>query len=513
MSYKLTKQKFMEKELDILRSAIDKAEHKKAKKIIKSDTIKEIIKIVEIFIRDNKLICYGGTAINNILPKHDQFYDKSIEIPDYDFFSPDALNDAKKLADVYYKKGFTEVEAKAGIHHGTFKVFVNFIPVADITQQQTNIFESLTKDAIKINNILYASPNFLRMSAYLELSRPAGDVSRWEKILKRLVLLNKHHPLKAKNCNVERFARDFEKFDENVSNYYDIVKTSAIDQGLIFFGGYAMYYYTKYMAKKDLKYYYSTYRSKTDRKTGIPDFDLLSEDPYKSCQIIKEKLKHLGVQNLDIIKRDKIGDLISTHYEIKVGEETIAFIYEPLACHSYNTIIINGKVIKIATIDTMLSFYLAFIYADRPYYEINRILCMSEYLFKVQAKNRLEQKGVLKRFSINCYGKQNTLENIRASKAEKFQELKKNRTSKEFEEYFLRYIPRQRSLYKKQITCKPKTKTKNKTKSKTKTKTKTKNKTKSKTKTKTKTKQTKQTKTNTKSTKTNTKSTKTKRNT
>ena len=31
-------------------------------------------------------------------------------------------------------------------------------------------------------------PNYLRMAMYLELSRPDGDVSRWEKVLKRLTL-------------------------------------------------------------------------------------------------------------------------------------------------------------------------------------------------------------------------------------------------------------------------------------------------------------------------------------
>ena len=47
-------------------------------------------------------------AINNILPKKAQFYGRR-EFPDYDFFSNDALNDAKKLADVYYKNGFKNV--------------------------------------------------------------------------------------------------------------------------------------------------------------------------------------------------------------------------------------------------------------------------------------------------------------------------------------------------------------------------------------------------------------------
>ena len=110
---------------------------------------------------------------------------------------------------------------------------------------------------------------------------------------------------------------------------------------------------------------------------------------------------------------------------MRVHNETVAFIYEPLACHSYNKIHIKGKTLRIATIDTMLSFYLAFLYVKRPYYDHNRMICMAEFLFKVQQKNRLEQKGLLKRFSINCYGKQLTIEKIREEKAEKYKELKK----------------------------------------------------------------------------------------
>ena len=86
------------------------------------------------FIKKKKRVCYGGTAINNILPLEDQFYNKKIEFPDYDFFSDQALKDAKKLANIYLEQGFEEVTASAGMHPGTFKVFVNLIPVADITQ-------------------------------------------------------------------------------------------------------------------------------------------------------------------------------------------------------------------------------------------------------------------------------------------------------------------------------------------------------------------------------------------
>ena len=61
---------------------------------------------------------------------------------------------------------------------------------------------------------------------------------------------------------------------------------------------------------------------------------------------------------------------------------------------------------------------------DRPYYNENRILCMSQYLFKVQEKNRLKQHGLLKRFSIDCYGRQATLESIRKEKTELYKKFK-----------------------------------------------------------------------------------------
>jgi hypothetical protein len=95
----------------------------------------------------------------------------------------------------------------------------------------------------------------------------------------------------------------------------------------------------------------------------------------------------------------------------------------------------------VATIDTIMSFYLAFIYGNAAYYYVDRIMCMAKFLFDLEQKNRLEQKGILKRFSINCYGEQPTLEAIRAKKAEKYRELKDERDSREFQEWFLNYKP------------------------------------------------------------------------
>ena len=45
---------------------------------------------------------------------------------------------------------------------------------------------------------------------YLELSRPQGDAGRWEKVLKRLTLLNKTYPLRGKDCDFMEIQRMFD---------------------------------------------------------------------------------------------------------------------------------------------------------------------------------------------------------------------------------------------------------------------------------------------------------------
>ena len=606
---------FEEKELEILRDAVDLVEKRKGEKVTQDPKVQEIISIVEKFIADKKLVCYGGTAINNILPEDAQFYNKDIELPDYDFYSDNALDHAKELTDIYYKAGYEDVEAKSGVHHGTYKVFVNFTGIADITNMEPALFNAISRDAIVKKDIRYAPPDFLRMAMYLELSRPDGDVSRWEKVQKRLTLLNTHYPLKGYDCDKIEYQRGFDgatasntgevsisktrsrsrsksksktqsvstasasrsrtvkrggaggsikalkrkaisqivrkyhsldsymkhlyqavssheeiigdfkysieedklthryrliatyerlfgKDDEFVlysmkakildaeatlspgpgksksksrsqktketndaedneeeeysvnkshvsysgnrekelaeTDIYNIVRDVFIKNRAVFFGGYANILYSRYMPKHQRRIVHK-----------IPDFDILSEDPRELCEEVVRELTAHKYTGVKYTKHAGVGEVISEHYDIRVGDEVIAFLYKPLACHSYNTIRIDsgegGKsgdvTIRIATIDTMLSFYLAFIYADRVYYDINRILCMSQFLFDVQQHNRLKQTGLLRRFSINCYGKQPTLESMRFEKTEKYEELKGKRDSREFEEWFLRYIP------------------------------------------------------------------------
>ena len=422
---------FQDCELAVLRHAVDENEKISGEKMASSSEIKRMIQIVEDFLVRKKLICYGGTAINNILPKSVQFYDKSYQIPDYDFFSSNALDDAKELADVFYKEGYLDVEAKSGVHEGTYKVFVNFIPMADVTMLHKELFQALLKESIKVAGIYYAPPNFLRMGMYLELSRPAGDISRWEKVLKRLNLLNEYHPMKVEyNCATVDFQRKMDDKIEDSEKIYYTVRDTFIDLGVVFFGGYASSLYSKYMPKHAQRFVQK-----------IPDFDVLSEDPERTATIVTERLEELGFKNINTKHHAAYGEIIPEHIELSYGKDIVAFIYKPIACHNYNTITIDNREINVATIDTIMNFYLAFLYSDAGYYYKDRILCMAQYLFEVERKMRLSQTGLLKRFSSKCIGTQETMESIRANKAARFAELRKNRKSREFEEVFLKYEP------------------------------------------------------------------------
>jgi len=314
---------------------------------------------------------------------------------------------------------------------------VNNIGVADITYLHPEIFNSLMKDIIVKDGLLYAPANFLRQSMYLELSRPNGDISRWEKVLKRLILLNKYYPLKIKNCKtIQREMTT--KYAITEKKIFEIVKKCFIDEKLIFIGGYANALYSAYLPSYKVK--------------SLPDFDVLSLDPIKTCNHVKRELAKEKIE-VTIKTYPPIGELVAEHHSLQIGDEYIAFIYKPTACHSYNEIKIGSSKVKVGTIDTLLSFYMAFMYANRDYYDMNRLVCLSTMLFTVQQRNRLKQSGLLKRFSITCYGNQPTLSDMRDEKLKKRNELKPD--SKEYDEWFLNYIPN-------------KTKTKKKTKNKTK---------------------------------------------
>jgi Poly(A) polymerase catalytic subunit len=474
---------FQECQLMILRHAMEINE-KKAKQIVKQKLqVEPIMSIVQEFLRQKQLICYGGLAINNILPEHAQFYDQDIEIPDYDFYSSHALEDAIALADVYYQHGYLDVEAKSGMHYGTFKVFVNFIPVADITYLHPDLFHILQQETIVKHDIHYASPNYLRMNMFLELSRPEGDVSRWEKVMKRLQLLNTYYPMKTTtHTSCQPLDIPYPFVDAYSSDIiYHTVRDIFVEEGCIFFGGYTNHissFQKKGGMRKKQRNHSPSIHSISDNNNmesvettesnmrsqtssyQYSDFDVLSIHAKETANTLIQKFISLGIPAF-FIEYSAIGEIIPKHYDICLRTSTstststggmekeyvrIATIYEPIACHSYNTIEYHGTQVHIATIDTILSFYLAFHFSKKSKYYQDRILCMANVLFQMEHQQRKKHpQHIMTRFPSTCYGKQKTIYDIRLERARKYHELTtKTPNVKEYNMWFLKYSPAQR---------------------------------------------------------------------
>lgn len=406
--------------MEAIVEAAEIAQEEIDKENAKDPSVKKVLKIVERFIETHRVMCYGGTAINNLLPKEDQFYDLSVDIPDYDFYSETPQVHAAKLADRIAKAGYNSVEVKPGMHLGTYKVFADYIGVADISSLDKPIFSKLWKESIVKDGIHYVPPNFLRMSVYLELSRPRGDVSRWKKVYERIQKLNKHYPL---TCPKEQESLDlFLKDDTRKSIEKLLVKEKVVLLG-----------FNASMLQDE----------KREGKWSLP-LDVLATAEQKP-HIIKDLVSYFEKYD-KVTHKDhpEYGELIPAYTDIVDPKTSLILVrvYETNACHSYH-VAQNG--LHIASIPTLLQFIFSVLYGpkqllDKPE---QRFLCVAEHLMNL-ANNNLPRRYKLLT-PITCLGKQKGLIDMRVEKSELYQKLKGDRNSREFLEFFFNYNPLEHS--------------------------------------------------------------------
>lgn len=407
----------LQRDVRYVRAVAKRFEKAQKKRNVVDSTGLESVRVVESFLRRKKRLCYGGTAVNNILPTSSQFYDRARELPDYDFYSPNALEDAKELADTFYRRGFQEVEAKAGFHKGTYKVFVNFVAIADITHMDLSLYRRLKRDSILRAGISYVPVDFLRMAMYLELSRPMGDVSRWEKVYRRLRLLNRHFPLFRNACRTRLAAHSNRS---SLPSWWVDIETALAKEKVVFFGSTAW----------------------TRIAPSIPHpytMDVLSTN----AKTVAEKVARTLPQGKGYVRTlPPVGDHVPERFEVRCENRVCATVYQTQACYAYVETIRRGQRVRLANVETMMSLYLALQYVPGCGHACGqRIACLCETLFRLRQRNEIRARGLLQTFPPRCYGEQPTVQSLRKEKTERFRTLKKRPRSKEYETWFLRYVP------------------------------------------------------------------------
>jgi len=437
------------KEIDIIEYIKNKSEeYEDIAEQIKAQNPETIamFKIVEDFLKKSKRVCYGGTAINNILPEKARFYNPKTDIPDYDFFSPDPIGDCKKIVQQYVKVGYTNVEAKPGVHKGTMKVFINFIGVADITFIPRKFYKKLMDVSIFKNNIYYAHPNFLRMSIYNELSRPKGDVSRWNKVYSRLLLLNKYYPIeisKKLEKSIQRFRHHIEKEEVGDIIWNSVVNKFIMTNNLVLFGLKLNRLYQNIL--ENLNVNIANYFS--DSKNIVLNYSILSDDAKNDAERLAIELESSTGLKTNIIKHEGLGEILEEHYEIEIfmpNSDNIRniFMYQTIYCSSYYEIEFDRKThqkINIASIETCLHYYFTFTLAEREYYDPEQILYLCDKLIRLSSKFDLLTKKGIDPYPYTCIGKEYTKEEMLERTQYKRKELRKNKEDPLYDFYFFKY--------------------------------------------------------------------------
>lgn len=376
--------------------------------------LRRAIHIVETFLAKSGRVCYGGQAINAQLPQKDQFYDPNRSLPDYDFFSPDAEHDTAKLIDDLKNAGYNEISKRIGIHDGTIKIYVNYTAIADISQMIPEFYEIIYKKSIVVSGIHYADPLFLRMLMFLELSRPRGQVERWEKVFDRLTLLDKAYPLfkcKNKYPQIEQ-SKEAEKLRPTIIRY--MIKHNRAFMGADI--------HALYKASGEGK----SIETRTQfLLKGAAPVVFFSPNAEKDAQ-------HLSDTTGSLIE-DVLGyqNMLPAMMVLKKDDITVCVIVQEEACHSTITIpLTKGRHLKMASLDTLLTFLIGLYYRpDTLLMTQESLLCWIRHYIDLSNRYKTRPTKLFPSFSIECSGYQTTFASLLRAKAARIQAARQRLSS------------------------------------------------------------------------------------
>ena len=352
------------------------------------------LSVVQDFIKRKKRICYGGTAMNAILPENRRFYDPDTDLPDYDFYTPTADKDVEELVDDLKNAGFNEVYHKVGMHAGTKKILVNFVAVADISEISPELFAIIYRRSIIDNGMHYTDPDVLRMMMYLEISRPRGEVDRWTKVFERLQLINQEFPIKA-GCagSGEKRQRYMKTIPGDIRKK---ILDFCIDNQRVLCNGPLAAIYSQGIRQGKAKF------------VAGPGGPLLftSADPKSDATNLRTIINN---DDIKLYLHPERGELVPLRIELRMGDDPICMFVEETACHSFNKIPLHDKrKINIASLEFLITLYLSInIFTNHSSdYLGERIVCQVKNFMKLAYENYRASKSMFPAFSLNCQGHQ-----------------------------------------------------------------------------------------------------------
>jgi len=399
----------VKKQFEYLENTVKESQKRVDYTVAHDPDVLKAIDTVERFLRKQKRVCYGGQAINALLPKDKQFYDPNYNVPDYDFFSPNPDADVDELVDILAKEGFDNISKKVGVHEGTMKVYVNYIPIADISLMHPQLFKIIQKRAQTVNGILYCDPDFLRMLMHLELSRPRGEVSRWRKVYERLILLNNAFPVNV--CSESIRTPPIDLKDRKAILEFCIKRKHVV------------------VSPEYIELFENPKRVTLDSlvRLGGPVL-FFSNESKNDGNDLKDILQSSAIK---VTVSDALTDQLFSFVSVTRRGIPIALIFQEDACHSYTTMRVDTNEIRIATPDLYLHLYYSlniFGKKEKMYFETS-LDCLIQKLHSLLRNSRNRPTQLLPAFGLKCSGRQKGIATLLHEKAERTK-IERSKTEK-----------------------------------------------------------------------------------
>lgn len=365
-----------------------------------------------------KLIAYGGTAINELLPPKDKIYGL-YDLHDYDFFSDDAKGAAENLADYLKKKQIEYVEVKQGLHMGTYRVFAEFQAIADITHVNHNFYMYLLKEGAKNPKTHYCHPNlhvapiaFIKWSFYKELCSPESALHRWEKVFTRYLTFMKHYPDSFPNLKQPKTYQQLE-VDPEIKNILTTLRDFIQIQHYTIIGGYAMKVHNKEMDSFFIDPYISSFEIMTDdvEDTTQQILQHLTLPEYYKIKTVKRSstVKDLKIYFTEMLPPRTRLFLVDTRHKKEFPLLTITLVTNNCFAH------VQKHGFNVGTFDTILQFIYAY-YMTYSFFMVRPLRQSTiKSLFSIieSCNKHPDHNKPSKRFSTVCYGKIKTVINAK----------------------------------------------------------------------------------------------------
>jgi len=404
----------IQKQIERLDHVISEAQKRVDYMVANDADVIKAIECVERFLRKKKRVCYGGQAINSLLPKARRFYDPKYTVPDYDFFSPSMESDVAELIGDLEKEGFQDISKKLSMHEGTTKIYVNFVPVADISDMSEEMFKLIQKRAVAVDGILFCDPGMLRMFMYLELSRPRGEVERWHKVYQRLTLLNHEYPLE--DCKDDITMQHVDTEARKIILDF-CVKRKNVMAGPEFI---------ELLDKNKDKTHIDTLA-----KRGGPVI-FLSAKAKEEAEDLRDILGGNGGKGgkIQIEEFTSPSDHIFNYVMLKRKGEKIALIFQEDSCHAYTLLTVDGGAeMRVATPDMLLHLYytlMIFGKKEKSFFQ-NSLDCLIRKIFTINERARNYPTKFVPPFGLRCSGHQRGIATLLKLKAERTDSIRKKK--------------------------------------------------------------------------------------